>query len=116
MNSPLSGHTFICHERQQHGYPCNCQVPVLSQMDEVNHPRHYTQHPAGIECIAVVEQMNFNLGNAVKYVWRAGLKSPDAIKDLLKAAWYINREILRLRNAKEYTPEEHRASTRSATD
>ncbi len=84
--------------------------------DDVNHPAHYTKNASGVECITVVESMTFNLGNAVKYVWRAGLKSPDAIKDLLKAAWYINREILRLRNAKEYTPEEHRASTRSATD
>jgi hypothetical protein len=40
--------------------------------------------------------MNFNLGNAVKYIWRAGLKSPSAVEDLKKAAWYVNREIERL--------------------
>ena len=62
--------------------------------DPVNHPRHYTAHPSGIECIQITEHMGFNLGNAVKYIWRADLKT-DAIEDLRKAAWYINREIQR---------------------
>lgn len=64
--------------------------------DKVDHPAHYNQHPSGIECIDVVEHMNFNLGNAVKYIWRAGLKSPDALTDLEKARWYIEREMQRL--------------------
>ena len=65
--------------------------------DAVDHPAHYNQHPAGIECIDVVEAFNFNLGNAIKYIWRAGLK-PDAstLEDLSKAAWYIQREIERI--------------------
>ena len=42
--------------------------------DPVNHPKHYTSHPSGVECITVVEHMTFNVGNAVKYCWRAGLK------------------------------------------
>ena len=63
--------------------------------DPVNHPQHYTEHPSGIECIQITEHMNFNLGNAVKYIWRADLKG-DAVEDLKKAAWYINREIERL--------------------
>ena len=62
--------------------------------DIVNHPKHYTSHPSGIECIQVTEHMGFNLGNAVKYIWRADLKN-DAIEDLKKAAWYIDREIKR---------------------
>jgi hypothetical protein len=66
---------------------------VLGQ-DNVNHPDHYTAHPSGIECIEITEHMNFCLGNAVKYIWRADLKD-DAIEDLQKAAWYINREIER---------------------
>lgn len=66
--------------------------------DKVNNPPHYTQHPSGIECIDVTEHMNFNLGNAVKYIWRAGLKD-EAIEDLRKSIWYINREIQRLRMA-----------------
>ena len=60
--------------------------------DNVNHPKHYTSHPSGVECIQITEHMGFNLGNAVKYIWRADLKA-DAIEDLQKAAWYINREL-----------------------
>lgn len=60
--------------------------------DPVNHPKHYTNHPSGIECIQITEHMGFNLGNAVKYIWRADLKL-DALEDLRKAVWYINREI-----------------------
>ena len=66
----------------------------MSEKEQVNHPRHYTNHPSGIECIQVAEHMNFCLGNAVKYIWRADLKN-DAIEDLEKAIWYINREIQR---------------------
>lgn len=58
----------------------------------VNHPAHYTGHPSGIECIEVVRHMGFNLGNAVKYIWRADLKH-DAIQDLEKAVWYLQDEI-----------------------
>jgi len=65
-------------------------------VDAVNHPPHYTQHPSGVECIQVTECMNFCLGNAVKYIWRADLKN-DAIEDLEKARWYVSREIERRR-------------------
>ncbi len=64
--------------------------------DPVNHPSHYTSHPSGVEAITVTEHMTFNVGNAVKYLWRAGLKSPNAMEDLRKAAWYVAREIERL--------------------
>jgi hypothetical protein len=60
--------------------------------DKVNHPPHYKQHPSGVECIEIAEHMNFNLGNVIKYVWRADEKGND-IEDLRKAAWYIQREI-----------------------
>lgn len=63
--------------------------------DLVNHPPHYTSSPSGVECIAVVEHMTFNIGNAVKYLWRAGLKG-HALEDYKKAIWYIEREITRL--------------------
>lgn len=63
--------------------------------DNVNHPSHYTSHPSGVECIDVTEHMTFNVGNAVKYLWRAGLKGAQ-IEDLRKAAWYVNREIDKL--------------------
>lgn len=60
--------------------------------DPVNHPPHYTSHPSGIECIQITEHMGFNLGNALKYIWRANLKN-NAIEDLEKAVWYIQREL-----------------------
>lgn len=62
--------------------------------DPVNHPPHYTNHPSGVECIQITEHMGFCLGNAVKYIWRADLKN-DAVEDLKKARWYIEREVKR---------------------
>ena len=67
-------------------------VDCKEEEDVVNNPPHYTEHPSGIECIQVTEHMGFNLGNAVKYIWRCDLKR-DAIEDLKKAKWYIEREI-----------------------
>ncbi len=58
----------------------------------VDHPVHYTSHPSGIECIEVTRHMGFNLGNAIKYIWRADLKG-RTIEDLEKAMWYIKDEI-----------------------
>jgi Protein of unknwon function (DUF3310) len=66
----------------------------LKDYDSVNNPRHYVSHPSGIECIQVTEHMSFCVGNAVKYLWRADLKN-DAVEDLRKARWYIDREIER---------------------
>lgn len=60
--------------------------------DPVNHPKHYTSHPSGVECITITEHMGFNLGNALKYIWRADLKH-DAVEDLKKARWYLDREL-----------------------
>jgi len=66
----------------------------------INHPSHYTSHPSGVECIQITEHMTFCAGNAVKYIWRAGLKNPEnPVEDLKKAAWYIEREIARLSGA-----------------
>lgn len=75
----------------------------MAKKDNVNHPKHYTSDPSGIECIDVTRHRNFNVGNAIKYLWRAGLKI-DAdkssinkqIEDLEKAVWYIVDEIHRL--------------------
>ena len=71
--------------------------------DPVKNPSHYCSHPSGIECIEVTEHMNFTIGNAIKYLWRAGLKSEEGlmqptktIQDLEKAIWYIQREIKRI--------------------
>ena len=62
--------------------------------DPINNPRHYTAHPSGIECIQITEHMGFCLGNAIKYIFRADHKG-NAIEDLKKARWYIEREIQR---------------------
>lgn len=75
-------------------YPAQLLNLERGKMDRVNNPSHYTSHGSGIECIQVTEHFGFCLGNAIKYIWRADLKD-DAIEDLEKAAWYINREIKR---------------------
>ena len=71
--------------------------------DQVNHPKHYTSDPSGIECIDVTRHRNFNIGNAIKYLWRAGLKEDKdrklidkQVEDLNKAVWYLVDEIHRL--------------------
>jgi hypothetical protein len=69
--------------------------------DTVSHPSHYTAHPSGVEAIEVCEHLSFNLGCALKYVWRAGLKG-DALEDLRKAEWYLRRELQRLDDGCDY--------------
>lgn len=71
--------------------------------DQVNHPKHYTSDPSGIECIDITRHRNFNIGNAIKYLWRAGLKEDKdrklidkQVEDLNKAIWYLIDEIHRL--------------------
>lgn len=73
------------------------EINIPGANEAVDHPAHYNSHPSGVECITVTEHMNFNLGNAVKYIWRVGLKSDDPITDLEKARWYLDREIARLK-------------------
>lgn len=74
-----------------------------SKHDNVNHPRWYTNHPSGIECIEVIRHYCFDIGNAIKYLWRAGLKTEEGmtdkdkeIQDLKKAIWYIKDRIKQL--------------------
>jgi hypothetical protein len=73
--------------------------PEDDKTEKVDHPPHYTGHPSGVECITIVEHFGFNLGNAIKYIWRAALKG-DLVEDLKKARWYIDREIGRLEAGK----------------
>jgi len=68
---------------------------MKKEHDAVNHPTHYTSHPSGVECIQVTQHMNFCVGNAMKYLWRAGNKG-DYIEDLRKAKWYVEQEIARV--------------------
>lgn len=69
---------------------------IIDGTSAINHPKHYNSHPSGIEAIAIVEHMNFNIGNAIKYLWRSDHKHNAPLDDLRKAVWYINREIQRL--------------------
>ena len=69
-------------------------LPPKTETDMVNNPPHYTAHPSGIECIQVTEHMSFNVGNAVKYLWRCDHKG-NALEDLKKARFYVQREIER---------------------
>lgn len=69
-----------------------------TDIDYVNHPPHYTNSDAicaacsaPIECIDVTRHLNFNVGNAIKYLWRYKLKNGK--EDLKKAIWYIQDEI-----------------------
>ena len=64
--------------------------------DPVNHPSHYCSHPSGVECIDITKHMNFCLGNALKYIWRANLKHNTPTQDLEKAMFYIEAEMERL--------------------
>lgn len=73
--------------------------------DNVNHPEWYTKHPSGIECIDIAKYYDFCIGNAIKYLWRAGLKKDASlddkqkeIEDLKKAVWYINKKIELIEN------------------
>lgn len=68
----------------------------LSQGNEVNHPPHYGGQEDLYECIKVIEawELNFHLGNVIKYISRAGKKNPkETLTDLKKAQWYLNRYI-----------------------
>lgn len=104
-----------------HGRGIIPDTNVMPAHDAVNHPAHYTSDPSGVECIQITRHRNFNIGNAIKYLWRAGLKGGNAnfvliedtekrtltrkplageseseIQDLNKAIWYIQDEIKRL--------------------
>lgn len=77
--------------------------------DAVNHPAHYTSDPSGVECIEITRHRSFNIGNAMKYIWRAGLKIPvgkdalDAeIQDCEKAVWYLNDHIAQLNKKRDH--------------
>jgi hypothetical protein len=76
------------------------QILVAQNKDNVNHPSHYTSHPSGIECIEITKHYDFCIGNAIKYLWRSGLKHEEGmddkakqVEDLKKAIWYINQKI-----------------------
>lgn len=68
----------------------------ISDMEHVNHPKHYNQHPNGIECIDIIRHYTCDIANALKYLWRAGLKQEVGMEDMEKekedvekAIWYV---------------------------
>lgn len=84
---------------------CFTEVVDVAKIDMVNEPPHYKNDKSGIECIEITRHRNFNIGNAIKYLWRSGLKQDSdkstktkEIEDLNKAIWYINDEIKRIEN------------------
>jgi len=77
--------------------PLTIQSYKSAKHDPVDHPKHYTTHPSGVECIQITRHMNFNRGNAIKYIWRCGDKG-NPIEDLKKAIWYLQDEIKRIEN------------------
>lgn len=66
-------------------------ITMTEKVDMVNHPPHYTSHPSGVECIEITRHMGFNLGNSLKYIWRADLKG-NALEDIDKAIFYLKDE------------------------
>jgi hypothetical protein len=72
----------------------------MTQFDVIEKPKHYNDHPSGVQAIEICEHLDFCLGNAIKYLWRAGKKpgqvelgSDSAVEDLKKSAWYLRRAI-----------------------
>lgn len=65
---------------------------MTQEYHNINKPKHYNIHSSGIECIEITKYMPFCLGNAIKYIWRAGLKNDDVIEDYKKAIWYLKEQ------------------------
>lgn len=94
---------YNCYEAQREPMEVimgNCNKYITIKEDKVNSPKHYTSHPSGIECIEIAKHYDFCIGNAIKYLWRAGLKKEEGysdknkeVEDLRKAIWYITEKI-----------------------
>lgn len=84
----------------------------MSKPDMVNHPRHYNQHPKGIETIDYIAHMDFCCGNAIKYISRSEHKG-NQIQDLEKAIWYLNYKITELKGQENQENQENQESEES---
>ena len=86
----------VMHENKSYppymDYDIKPQKQEQATNDVVNHPKHYTDTPFGLEVIEITDKYDFSVGNALKYILRAGKKG-DAIEDLEKAVWYLNHKI-----------------------
>lgn len=83
--------------KEKHSF---CLARAHTKYDPVSKPKHYNVHPSGMECIDITRHMNFNLGNSIKYIWRAGEKG-DKVEDLKKAVWYLQDEIKRIEHERK---------------
>jgi len=95
-HAQVSGHARVSGNTKVFG---NAQVDgteSATSTDNVDAPSHYTSHPSGVECIEIVKHMNFPLGSAMKYIWRAGLKTDNAAEDLRKARRFLDIELERI--------------------
>ena len=82
-------------------FTSNINFDVGNKEEMVNHPKHYNSDLSGVECIEVARYRNFNVGSALKYLWRCGLKNGNSdIQDLEKAVWYLNDEIKSLKRGR----------------
>lgn len=102
----FKGHSWLVRKLSEYFI----KVDNIKKESKVEHPSHYTwlKDLCGIEVIDITRHMNFNLGNCIKYVLRAGHKSEEGytekdktIEDLEKAIFYIKDEIERIKNDKE---------------
>ena len=88
-------------------------------IDNVNAPKHYCSHESGIECIQIAELLPFNLGSALKYLWRKGLKW-DENEDTKKAVFYLRRQAESGKHARfsvsEFIQLEHNLKSIKAVD
>lgn len=82
--------------------PDNEEAIVRLGSDGVHHPAYYNWHPAGIEAVEVCEAFSYNLGNAIKYIFRSGgtVTKGHVEQDLEKAIWYLRRELQRIRDGR----------------
>jgi hypothetical protein len=100
--------TGKCVDYSEPNKPCSCLAYVKDDSritsttgkeidpNGINHPAHYNKHPSGVECIDIIRHHSHNVGAAIKYLWRAGLKDGESnLKDLKKALWYLQDEIAR---------------------
>lgn len=108
MSVPAGCFTAICNCKERMEKDRADMIAAASSSkpakvpNPVSHPSHYTSHPSGVECIQITRHYNFNIGNAIKYLWRNGLKDEDAqIQDLEKAIWYIQDYIKTLKETND---------------
>jgi hypothetical protein len=70
--------------------------PFMPEDDYINNPDHYTWHPAEVECHIIAQEFDYNVGTAIAYLWRAGIKTDEPLVDIRKAIKHLEFECARL--------------------